>query len=72
MSPNVVDKRHMTLQTWFTKVLQSSILGTCADVVQFLEENKFDEGLVELEVIFIFTFSLLFIHYNYEIIKCKI
>ena len=50
MNPLVIDKRHMHLQTWFNKVLNTPKLATSPEVVTFLEEHKLDESLVEIEV----------------------
>ena len=50
MDPLHIDKRHMALQTWFNKVLHSPELGTCPELVRFMEDNKLDEGLVEISV----------------------
>lgn len=50
LNPQVIDKRHMALQTWLDKVLENVTLGHCPEVQLFLEETKFNEGLVEVEV----------------------
>jgi len=48
MNPLLIDRRHMALQTWLDKVLQTTELQECPEVVHFLEENKMEEGLVEI------------------------
>ena len=50
MKPLLIDRRHMALQTWLDKVLLEPTLGNSPEVQLFLEEVKYEEGLVEVQV----------------------